>query len=42
MESDLIYRIGAIFFCTVIAGAIIWTIIQSWKMNQHGKKRKSP
>jgi hypothetical protein len=39
MEGDLIYTIGAVFFCTIIAGAIIWTAIQSVKMNRHGKKK---
>ena len=40
MESDLIYRVFAIFFCMVIAGAIIWTVIQSVKMNRkHGSKK---
>jgi len=36
----MIYKIFAIGFCIVVAGAVIFTIIQSWKINRDEKKRK--
>jgi len=36
----MIYTIGAIVFCTLIAGAVIYFAIQSINMNKHGKGKK--
>jgi len=36
----MIFKIGITIFFIMIAGAVIFTIIQSWKINRDEKKRK--
>ena len=36
----MIFKIGITIFIIMIAGAVIFTIIQSWKINKNEKKRK--
>ena len=36
----MMIEIGITIFLVMIAGAVIFTIIQSWKINRDEKKRK--